>query len=283
MTWAVFAAALASAFLHATWNMLAKTRLAPQEIFVGIVLATASICAVLIMIVGIPSADTWPWMTAAAVCNVIYVRLAIRAYAASEFGVVYAVVRAIIPPTMFLVGWLLMAEAGRLSGVAGLVLVAVSLLLFSRHTTNTIMFPHGGFGLSIVAGLLLAMSLLLDVIGIRAGGLGLPELMSYTAVSSLTTATLLILHSIVKRANPFAALVSNPGQCYLGAALLLLSYLCGMWAYAHGPLGLVAPIREGGILFSGLLAGWVLRERITQLQWLAMVFATAGVVLIQLG
>jgi drug/metabolite transporter (DMT)-like permease len=283
VTWAIFAAAIASAFLHATWNMLAKTRSAPQEIFVGIVLATASICAVLVLIVGIPAADTWPWMAAAAVCNVIYVRLAIRAYAASEFGVAYAVVRAIIPPTMFVVGWLLMAEAGRLSGVAGLVLVAVSLLLFSRRKTGTTLLPHGGFGLSIVAGLLLALSLLFDVIGIRAGGLGLTELMSYTAVNSLTTASLLILYSTMKPTNPFAALISNPGQCYLGAALLLLSYLCGMWAYAHGPLGLVAPLREGGILFSGLLAGWVLHERVTQMQWIAMVLATAGVVLIQLG
>jgi drug/metabolite transporter (DMT)-like permease len=59
--------------------------------------------------------------------------------------------------------------------------------------------------------------------------------------------------------------------------------LCGMWAYAQGPIGLVAPLRESGILVSGVLAVLVLRERITELQWAAMGLATIGVLLIQIG
>ena len=67
------------------------------------------------------------------------------------------------------------------------------------------------------------------------------------------------------------------------AALLLSSYLCGMWAYVQGPIGLVAPLRESGIVFGGALAVLVLREPVTRLQWMAVGLATIGVVLVQVG
>jgi drug/metabolite transporter (DMT)-like permease len=61
------------------------------------------------------------------------------------------------------------------------------------------------------------------------------------------------------------------------------SYLCGMWAYVHGPIGLVAPLRASGIVFSGPLAVLVLRERVSRLQWTAVGLAVIGVILVQVG
>jgi drug/metabolite transporter (DMT)-like permease len=87
----------------------------------------------------------------------------------------------------------------------------------------------------------------------------------------------------ISRTNPFAVLRSHPKLCYAGAALLLSSYLCGMWAYVHGPIGLVAPLRESGIVFGGALAVLVLRESVSRLQLMAVALATIGVVLVQIG
>jgi len=283
MTWTVFGAALASACLHATWNMLAKTAAAPRSLLVGIVQATATICAAGALVIGLPQPATWPWLLAGALCNVIYVHLAVHAYATSSFGVAYAVVRAVIPPMMFLAGALWLSESSRGHALLGFLLVVAGLAVLCLRTLSDERTRQTGFALSAVAGLVLAVALLLDIAGLRAGGAGVLELARYAAASSLATAGVLTLTSLVARTAPFAALLARPRLCYTGAVLLLASYGFGMWAYTQGPVGLVAPLREGGILFAGVLAVLVLRERISPLQWLAIGLATAGVVLIQIA
>ncbi len=251
MTWVVFAAAIASAFLHACWNVLAKLHSAPRDLLRGIVFATASLSCILLPFVGLPDPDTWLWIAAASACNVAFTQAMVQAYASTDFGVAYAAVRAVIPPFLFLIGWIFMNESGG-------------------------MLP------AIGAGVALTFALLSDVNGIRTCGGGFACLFPYAVTSSVVTAMGLGLVSGIANTNPFGVLRSHWRLCYAGAALLLSSYVCGMWAYVHGPIGLVAPLRESGIVFGGALAVLVLREPVSRLQWLAVGLATVGVILIQI-
>ena len=279
----MFIAAVASAFLHACWNVLAKLRSAPRDLLRGIVFATASLCCVLLPFVGLPPPNAWLWVVAASTCNVVFTQAMLRAYARTDFGIAYVVVRAVIPPILFLIGWMFMNEVGGLYAVQGLALVVLSLLLFAFSGQTICERGSGGMLLAMSAGGALAFALLFDVNGIRACGGGFGCLIPYAVTSSLVTAVGLGLISRVERANPFAVLRSHAKLCYAGAALLLSSYLCGMWAYVHGPVGLVAPLRESGIVFGGALAVLVLREPVSRLQWMAVGLATIGVVLVQVG
>jgi len=207
----------------------------------------------------------------------------LRAYARTDFGIAYVVVRAVIPPILFLIGWMFMNEVGGLYAVQGLALVVLSLLLFAFSGQTICERGSGGMLLAMLAGGALAFALLFDVNGIRACGGGFGCLIPCAVTSSLVTAVGLGLISRVECANPFAVLRSHAKLCYAGAALLLSSYLCGMWAYVHGPIGLVAPLRESGIVFGGALAVLVLREPVSRLQWMAVGLATIGVVLVQVG
>ena len=281
LTWAVFIAALASAFLHACWNVLAKLHAAPTDLLRGIILATASLCVVVLPFVGYPPGGSWPWIAAASACNVVFTQAMLQAYARADFGMTYVIVRAVIPPILFLVGWAFLNEASRLYAVEGMALVVVSLLLFAFSGRRARVRESGGMLLAMSAGAALAFALLFDVNGIRACGDGFGCLLPCAVASSLLTAAGLGLVSGVGRTNPFAVLWSHTKLCYAGAALLLSSYLCGMWAYVHGPIGLVAPLRESGIVFGGALAVLVLREPVSRLQWTAMGLATIGVVLVQ--
>jgi len=233
--------------------------------------------------VGLPPFEVWPWIAAASICNVVYARAMIAAYARTDFGIAYAVVRAVIPPILFLMGWAFMNEASRLAAFAGLALVVLSLLLFAVSGHDVRKQGSRGMLLAASAGGVLALALLLDVNGIRACGEGSGFLIPYAAASSLVTAIGLGAVSVAERTNPFAVLRTHAKLCYAGAGLLFLSYLCGMWAYVHGPIGLVAPLRESGIVFGGALAVLVLREHVSRLQWTAVGLATVGVVLVQVG
>lgn len=283
MTSAVFGAAIASALLHACWNLLAKLRAAPGDTLFGISLATATFGLALLPFVGLPQAGAWPWIAASSVCNVLYLRVLTRAYARSEFNVVYATVRAVVPPFLFLIGWAFFAESGRWDAIAGLILVTVSLVIFGYAKGRGRAVDARGLLYALAAGLVLALALLCDVNGIRLEGGGVAGLLRYSIASSLTTAMALVAVLYAAGRNPLAVLIRDGGLCYAGAVLLLCSYLCGMWAYAQGPIGMVAPLRESGILFGGALAVLVLHEKVSELQWAAMGLATLGVILVQLG
>jgi len=206
----------------------------------------------------------------------------LQAYASTNFGIAYVVGRAVIPPVLFLIGWFFMNEPGGRHAVEGLVFVVLSLLLFAFSGRTCDRWSDGMLP-AMLAGVALAFALLCDVNGIRACGGGFACLIPYAVTSSVVTAIGLSAVSGIGRTNPFAVLRSHAKLCYVGAALLLSSYLCGMWAYVHGPIGLVAPLRESGIVFGGAFAVLVLREPVSRLQLMAVGLATIGVVLVQIG
>ena len=281
MTASVFAAALLSALLHVCWNSLAKASSAPRDLPIGISLATSSLCVLAVPFVSLPPAASLPWILASTICNVVFLHALTEAYARSEFGVAYAIVRAVVPPVMFVVGWLFLKEPGRFGAGVGLAFVIASLVLFACARRQFWEVKGYGLSASIVAGLALAFALLFDVKGIRTGGSGFANLMRYSVASSLATATALTIMASFKRTNSIEPIRGNIKLCYVGASLLLLSYVSGMWAYSQGPIGLVAPLRESGILFGGIVGVVVLRERISRLQWVAMMLATVGIILVQ--
>lgn len=283
MTGVVFIAATFSALLQACWNLLARRSQTPADALAGIAMATATLCAVAFPFLGPPSMQTWPWIGSSALCNVLYLRTLGTAYQHPDFCAVFAIVRSIVPAILFTSGCLILSEPARPGGILGLVIIVLSILLFSvprdsirRLETETLLH-------SVSAGLLLALALFLDVQGIRTGGGGVAGLIRYAVASSLTTAVAIAVLALVANRNPAALLIRNSRQCYAGALFLLASYLCGMWAYVQGPIGLVAPVRESSILYGGLLAVMFLRQRVAGIQWTAMVLATMGIFLVQAG
>lgn len=283
MTWAVFAAAAVSALLHAGWNLTARLSAEPRDMPSGIALATASLCAVVFPAVGPPIPSTWPWIGVASACNVLFLRMLGIAYERHSFVAVYAIVRATVPLMLFLMGWLAFSERSQLGALAGLVVIVLSIIIFAVPRGAIERIDCATLGYSVMAGLVLAFALFFDVQGIRAGGGGLTSLTQYAVASSLMTATGVSVLACLKRTNPIATLVEHARYCYAGAILLLSSYLLGMWAYAQGPVGLVAPVRESSILFGGVLAVTILKERVTEMQWVAILLATVGIVLVQAG
>ena len=195
----MFIAAVASAFLHACWNVLAKLRSAPRDLLRGIVFATASLCCVLLPFVGLPPPNAWLWVVAASTCNVVFTQAMLRAYARTDFGIAYVVVRAVIPPILFLIGWMFMNEVGGLYAVQGLALVVLSLLLFAFSGQTICERGSGGMLLAMSAGGALAFALLFDVNGIRACGGGFGCLIPYAVTSSLVTAVGLGLISLYQQ------------------------------------------------------------------------------------
>ena len=283
MTGTVLTAAALSAVFHAWWNILARQHDRPAECLAAMAIATASLCLALLPFSGLPRFEAWPWLAAASITNVLYLRLLGRAYAQHDFCAVYGIVRATVPAILFLVGALYLGEKTEWAGRLGLATVTAGILTFAVAGGAAYRLGYKTIARSTSVGLILASSIFLDVQGIRAAGNTTMDVVAYAAASSLLTAAGILAMTAVKGGNVISVLLSNTFRCYTGAALLLVAYLLGMWAYAQGPIGLVAPIRESSILVAGALAVFILRDKVTYGQWAAMVLATVGIVLVQSG
>ena len=283
MTGTVLTAAALSAVFHAWWNILARQHDRPRDCLAAMTVATASLCLVILPFSGLPGVEAWPWLAAASITNVLYVRLLGGAYAQHDFCVVYGIVRATVPAILFLAGALYLGEKTEWAGRLGLVIVIASILIFAIAGSAAYRLGYKTIAKSTSAGLILAGGIFLDVQGIRAAGNSFMDVVAYAATSSLLTAAGVLAVTAVNGGNVIWVLRNNAARCYAGAALLLVAYLLGMWAYAQGPMGLVAPIRESSILVAGALAVMILRDKVTYGQWAAMVLATVGIVLVQGG
>jgi drug/metabolite transporter (DMT)-like permease len=274
MTGTVLTAAALSAVFHAWWNILARQHARPTECLAAMAVATASLCLVILPFSGLPRFEAWPWLAAASITNVLYLRLLGSAYAQHDFCAV---------AVLFLVGALYLGEKTGWPGQLGLATVTASILIFAIAGGAAYRLGYTTIARSTLVGLILASGIFLDVQGIRAAGNGFIDVVAYAAAGSFLTAVGMLAVTAVNGGNVISVLLDNAARCYAGAALLLVAYLLGMWAYAQGPIGLVAPIRESSILVAGALAVFILRDKVTYGQWAAMVLATVGVVLVQSG
>lgn len=275
-------AALVSAGLHASWNVVAKQQRVPSEAVLGIILATALVCLVALPFIGLPPRAAWPWLGAAAFFNVAYSRALMAAYDLADLNVVYSAVRGMLPPILFVIGFVAFGERLAPTAATGLGLMVTSLILFGVHGLKRGSSNARGLTIAALAGFVLAFSYACDVKGARLSGGGLFPIVQYGAASSLMTAAGMLTVSTLERRSPMAALARNWRACAVGALLLMASYFAALWAYAQGPVALVAPVRETSILFGGVLAFCVLRERIGTQQWAAIGIAALGAILIKI-
>ena len=282
MSWAVFVAALASACLHASWNVIAKMQRVPSEVVLGILLATAVVYLAALPLIGVPPAPTWPWLIAAATFNVIYSRALMAAYDLAPLNLAYSVVRAMLPPMLFALGFAFFGETIGVLAVLGLALIVTALVLFGLQGRASTGADARGVWLAALAGFVAAFSYACDIKGARLSASGLFTILQYGSASSLTTAAGLLALSLAEGKQPVAILRRNWRACASGALFLTTSYLTALWAYTQGPVGLVAPVRETSILFGGVMAFLILKERIGARQWAAIGLAALGAVLIKI-
>src|SRR5688572_5622586 len=181
--------ALGSAVLHAAWNLLIKS--SPRRLLAawGQFLVGGLLFVPVLLVVGVPEAKAFPFLAASSVVHVAYVLALVRAYHHGDFSFAYPLARgggallAAVGGVLFLsdvlsgLAWLAIAIV--VGGLASLVRPQVSrvALLWAGLTAATIgtyttLDAAGarrssglGYGIALVLGAGIALSLLLVVIG----------------------------------------------------------------------------------------------------------------------
>jgi len=247
---AATAAVLASAVLHAGWNLLVK-RSSDRLIAVWAQFAIAAVPFLPVLVVtGVPEPATYPFIVLSAVLQGAYGVALARAYQVGDLSVAYPVARGVSPLLTSVGGAVLLADPLPPAGYLGVLLTCAGLLWIASRGGRA-----RGLGWALTTGVLISGYTLSDTAGVRAG----QDTLRYTAALFVASAVVLSVVVLARRPPGLiaASLRRTPGAHLLNALCAGVAYGLVLVALKAAPVAYVATLRELSVVF-GVLGGWLL-------------------------
>ncbi|KJL33486.1 EamA family transporter [Microbacterium azadirachtae] len=276
----VVLAVLGSALLHGTWNAIAKSLPSPlaSSTLMGIVYLCAGGIGCLLMPVPDPAA--WPFLTASALAQTLYLLLLTAAYARTEFGRAYPLARGASVLGVTAAAAVLFGERLTPLQLAGVAIVTGS--LFALSVTKGALRDLASTGLILAVGATVTVYSVIDGAGVRLSG----HALSYAAWLFLLQGVTIPLACLVLARDRRALLHdvrTLAPRGVAGGVVSLVAYTIVVWAQSVAPLAVVSALRETSVLVAGVI-GWVFfREPLRAWRIVASVAAAAGIALVRLG
>ena len=274
----VFAAMLASAALHASWNAWVKSSPASHEALAAVVIASGIPQGLLLIVSGFPAPPAWPWVLLTVSVSIGALLLLGSAYREGDFAVAYPLIRGLIPVVLALAAVPLFDERPTVMGSLGVVCVSGGLALIaweSARRTRTMTLR--GLGFAALAAGITAVSVLTDTKGARVAG----DPISYAATISVLNAV--VMAGVYRlRGHHVSSLLARHWQVAVGGALMAtVSYVLFIWSLMQAPVAMVSAVRETSMLFAVAIAAFVLQERIGPWRRAAVALMFAGLLLLR--
>ena len=275
MSAGALALTLASAFVHAGWNLaLARARDAEAATAVVLVLALL-VWAVPAALLGGVSAAALPWVAASSVLELAYFALLAAAYRRAELSVVYPVARGLAPVLLVVAALAGVGGAVGAGQVVG-VLCVVAGIVAVRGVGGT---GASGRDLALAAGVgaCIAAYTLVDREGVRHAA-PVPYLWLVLVGPGVVYA------GVMARVKGRAALLCEltPGAWFAGVGLIG-AFALALAALRLAPAAAVGAVRETSVVIAVLLARVVLAEAVGVRRVCGAVVVVVGVALVAVG
>ncbi|MDX8513729.1 DMT family transporter [Mesorhizobium captivum] len=249
--------ALFAAILHASWNAFLRTGADRLWAITVMSFSSAAAAVPLALFHSLPAAAAWPYVALSAGLQVGYSVFLVAAYRYGELGQVYPIVRGSVPLLVALGGFLLAGQQLTAPELVGVALVACGIMGLSlgrgRASATSILY-------ALATGAIIAAYATVDAIGVRAAG----DSVAYTAWVLLIYSVLLSATFLALRGRLAVDLRAPETWKALGGGLLaLLAYGAVVAAFALGPAGPIAALRETSVVFAAFIGRFFLGEALT--------------------
>ncbi len=286
MTGFAFALVLAAAFIHATWNFLAK-RVGGGAPFLWLFALLSGIIylplTILIIVLQRPvfGIRELIFLIGSSLIHLLYFLTLQRGYRVGDLSVVYPLARGTGPTLSTLAAILFLGERPSPIAMAGALLVVVAVFLLAGGKGFSA--EKGlvkGLGFGILTGVLIASYTLWDKHAV-SGLLIPPLLMDYCS----TLGRILFLSPVAfrQRSEVIKIWSSNKWET-IGVALLNpLSYILVLTALIKAPVSYIAPLREMSILIGTVMGAKLLSEEGARKRILAAGLMLLGISALAIG
>lgn len=279
ISWVVVVAVLFGALLHAGWNALVKSS-SDKALDTALIHVIGSLIGVpLLAVVGLPPAESWPYIAASVVIHVGYYVALTGAYQHGDLGLTYPLMRGTAPMLVALSTSVMLGESLSALGWAGVIGISAGVLSLglSRHALDS---PRA-VRFALANAVVIAVYTVVDALGARASGNALQYVALLFVLDGWPFGLLVLGRRGVAVALPY---VRQRWPIAAGAAVASLSsYGIALWAMTQAPVAVVAALRETSVLFATLIGVWFLKEVFTLRRLAGTLAIVAGVFALRLS
>lgn len=271
---------LASAALHALWNLILK-KSAEKYIAMGWQVIVGGVFAfILLFLTGFPSHSVWIFLVISVLLETVYFILLSSAYTDHDFSLVYPVARGAAPA--FLLTWslLLLDEKITASGMFGISLIVCGMIVIG---VTSLIQNHGsklhlkGILTALSVAVIISMYTFVDGFAVKKASPLTYGLMMFALVPFPTTIFNLRKYGWGKFSSAWHA---SRGTLSLAAILGIFSYLFALIAYSIAPVSYSGAIREVSVVIGAFLGWQFLGEKMGGMRVLGAILIFAGILTI---
>ncbi|WP_017254399.1 EamA family transporter [Pseudomonas tolaasii] len=273
----IFAIILLGALLHATWNAVVKGGGDKLLTTCMITSVAALIALAVIPFLERPAPQSWPFIGASVVFQVLYFVLVASTYRIADMSQTYPIMRGTAPLLVAMVSVLLLSET--LSAFAWLGIAVISLGILSMAVAPSV-GRKNGLMLALINACVIAGYTLIDGLGVRKSGAPV----AYTLWIFLLTGLPLAAWALATRRREFCRYLEHHWRAgIIGGFGTIASYGLALWAMTSAPIATVSALRETSILFGVVISAFVLKEHLTLVRIVAACIIASGAMLLRLG
>ncbi|MGE7812805.1 EamA family transporter [Pseudomonas sivasensis] len=273
----VFVIIMLGAALHATWNAVVKG--GDDKLLTTCMIASfASLIALAVIpFLAVPSTQSWPFIGASVIFQVLYFVLVASTYRVADMSQTYPIMRGTAPLLVATASLGLLSESLSAFAWLGIAVICIGILSMAAAPSAG---QRKGILLALLNAAVIAGYTLIDGIGVRKSGA--PA--AYTLWIFLLTGIPLGAWALARRRREFSRYLARhwrPGV--IGGFGTVTSYGLALWAMTAAPIATVAALRETSILFGIVISALVLKEQLTRARIVAACIIAAGAMVLRLG
>jgi drug/metabolite transporter (DMT)-like permease len=263
--------ALASAGLHATWNLFIKTSDDRELAAWGQWLAGALLFLPVLLVAGLPERDSWIFLGASASVHVCYIYALVSAYQHGDFSLAYPLARGGGAMVAAVLGAVALSDGLPIGAWVSLFVVAIGLASLVRPGA-----PPEEIRYALLTAVIIGGYTVIDTAGARRTEDGFVYACALVALSTVAVSIVALAHG--RGPDLVGSLPEAWGRYLVSGACLTAAYGLVLVAVKHAPVGYVATLRESSVVLGALMGWLMLHEPLGGRRVVSSIVVTVGLV-----
>jgi len=271
----VFLLVLLSAVLHAIWNSMASKYKNKNVSIPAIVYGHVPACVVAVIILPMPSIESFPYIFLSALIHQGYQNFLLTAYQTGKFTTVYPVARGFGPLVATVISVIFLGVYLKVFTLLSILLISTGVIfigLFSKSVIKNYKILYT----SLATGIFIGIYSVVDGYAARISGSAISYMSWVFILSALFFPVVLKLRkqkNILKK-----TLTEGKFVFWVGGFFSYIAYVITVWAFTKAPIPMVSALRESSIIIAIFIGYFYLKEKINIYKIFSILLIFVGVI-----
>ena len=270
----VFLFGLFSAVLHAVWNSMASKYKNKNVSIPAIVYGHVPACIVAVIILPMPSVESFPYIILSALIHQGYQNFLLTAYQTGKFTTVYPVARGFGPLVATVISIIFLGVYLKVFTLLSILLISAGVIfigLFSKSVLKNYKILYT----SLTTGVFIGIYSVVDGYGARIS----MSAISYMSWVFIFSALFFPIVLKFRKQKNILKKTLNEGKVifWVGGFFSYVAYVITVWAFTKAPIPMVSALRESSIIFAIFIGYFYLKEKISLYKIISILLIFAGV------